>query len=163
MGYQMRWLFKNPVVMLYMIIYSIGWGCLPVLGSSLVAMIQPFHYPAWQGSVVVIIVIISGLGSTILYSVFLLKKHNQNTYLLGVFTGSIMAFFVGLLIIRYNSIWCLVAVGFIFGFFSMNTIPICYDQVLRIVDTKMIPTVNCLFNIAAQVFTAVTTLYFGAI
>lgn len=37
------------------------------------------------------------------------------------------------------------------------------NKVMKIVPNIMMPTVNTLFNMAAQLFTAITTLYYGVI
>jgi len=117
-GKQLKFIFTNQFVLLYMIIYSIGWGCIPVLGSNLVAIIRPFGYPAWHGSICVALVIVVGLVSTVLYSLFFLKKPGQNTALLIVFVGSMSAFLFAIGFLQMQSIYYLLLVGLIYGTFA---------------------------------------------
>jgi len=73
-------------------------------------------------------VILVGLVSTMVYSVFLLHKPNQMLGLYITFVGSMSSFVVCSLTVQIGELWNLLMIGAVFGFFSLNVIPIVSDQ-----------------------------------
>jgi hypothetical protein len=73
------------------------------------------------------------------------------------------AFVLGIFILDIGQLWCCISIGFIYGLFAMNVIPIVLNKMLDICEPSMIPTINTMLNICAQFITGTAVLYFGAI
>lgn len=59
-GAQIKILFKRPVFNLFLIIYSIGWGAIPVVGGTFESLTHPYGYPATYGAITCVTVILVG-------------------------------------------------------------------------------------------------------
>lgn len=93
LGKQICWILKDPLLVLWMVIFAIGLGCLCTLSSILAALLIPFDIASWVNGVAFFGVLFGGLASSSLYSLFLLRKPNQIFYLLVIFIGNFICLY----------------------------------------------------------------------
>lgn len=83
-------LFKFPVFVYMFFLYTLGNGSIVLMGSMVNIICTHFGYKSFYGSIVAAGVVILGLCSSILYSLFLINRKDQGYIMSFFFVGCVV-------------------------------------------------------------------------
>lgn len=83
-------LFKFPVFVYMFFLYTLGNGSIVLMGSMVNIICTHFGYRSFYGSIVAAGVVILGLCTSILYSLFLINRKNQGYIMSFFFVGCVV-------------------------------------------------------------------------
>ena len=159
---QIKTCITRPAVRSMFAVNGLGFGLITAVGSLITPMLGCFSYKEIYGPLLAVVVILSGLISSMVYSGYALKHRYQyrNKYVL---TGLSAIFFAGLCvaIIHHTSIVYVVIIASLFGMPGITITVLVIEEIIRRVHGNLLLTATIINSMASQMFAATITYASG--
>lgn len=159
---QIKICITRPAVRSMFAINGLGFGLITAIGSLITPMLACFTYPEYYGPILAVVVILSGLVGSMVYSAYVLKHRYQyrNKY---VFTGLAAIFFSCLCIavMNHSSLLVIIFFSITFGMPGITITVLIIEEIIRRVHGNLLLTATIINTMASQMVAASLTYVSG--
>lgn len=142
--------FKRPQFINLLILYIIGNANLIVLGSIINDLVIAFNFSSVNGSIAAVVVILSGVASAVIYSLFFIESRFQSGKVTVLLAGAIWSVFGSIVTLKFGIFAGFLAGMSLFGIFSFPILPVSMELLTRNFEDIPPYATNAMLMIGAQ-------------
>ena len=144
------------------VLYGVGFGLVTTIGALITAILGCFSYPEYYGPLISVIVIISGLLGSLVYSVkFIRDRHQGKNMFLIVGLSAIFCLLLSIALIYKRGLLTIVILGSLFGMSALNINVLVFEEIIRRIHQQLLITASIVNAMSGQLVSAILIYTIG--